>query len=122
MKRISTEAFLGSGLRTLIAPASLSVIEESAFQGCTSLQTIVLYGTMLNHNALFVIEDSAFRDCSALKTVFLYGMENDREALLKRTDNQNKPLEKATFCYYSETEPTVEGHYWYMHDGKPRVW
>ena len=122
MTRISAEAFIGSGLRSLIAPSTVSVIEEGAFQGCTSLQTIVLYGSMAQTDARFAIEDSAFRDCTGLKTVFLYGTETDREALLNKADNQNTPFKEATFCYYSETQPTQEGMYWYMHDGKPRVW
>ena len=113
---------MGSGLRSLIAPSTVSVIEESAFQNCASLQTIVLYGKMTQNDAAFVIEDSAFRDCTALKTVFLYGTEADRTALLNKADAQNQPLANATFCYYSEAEPTAEGSYWYMHDGKPRVW
>ena len=122
VNHITTEAFMGSGLRSLIAPSTVSVIEESAFQNCASLQTIVLYGKMAQNDAAFVIEDSAFRDCTALKTVFLYGTEADRTALLNKADAQNQPLSQATFCYYSEAEPTAEGSYWYMHDGKPRVW
>jgi len=122
VSRITTEAFMGSGLKTLIAPSTVTVIEESAFQNCASLQTVVLYGTMAQNGATYVVEDSAFRDCTALKTVFLYGTEADRTALLNKTDAQNQPLSKATFCYYSELEPTAEGDYWYMHDGKPRVW
>ena len=122
MERIPTEAFMGSGLKTLITPSTVAVVEESAFQNCAALQTIVLYGTMAQNEAAFVIEDSAFRECTALKTVFLYGDSADGEALIRKSDRQNKSLTDAAFYYYSETEPTGEGRYWYMHDGKPRVW
>lgn len=122
MERIPTEAFMGSGLKTLITPSTVAVVEESAFQNCAALQTIVLYGTMAQNEAAFVIEDSAFRECTALKTVFLYGDSADGEALIRKSDRQNKSLTDAAFYYYSETEPTGAGRYWYMHDGKPRVW
>ncbi len=120
--RIPVECFAGSGLSQVILSDRVTVIEEGAFQNCAALKTVVLHGSMANTDAFFAVEDSAFRDCTALKTVFLYGTETDREALLAKTDNQNTPLADATFCYYSEQEPTGEGNYWYMNDGEPRVW
>ena len=120
--RIPTEAFSGSGLTQVILSDRVTVIEESAFQDCAALKTVVLHGTMAQTNAIFAIEDSAFRACTALKTVFFYGTEADRDALLAKTDYQNAPLADATFCYYSEQEPTATGNYWYMNDGEPRVW
>ena len=122
VRRIPVNAFAGSGLRSLFAPSTLEVIEENAFMDCASLQTIVLYGTMAQTDAAFAVQDSAFADCDALKTVFLYGTEADRESLIAKTDHANESFKGAVFCYYSESAPTDQGHYWYLHDGEPRVW
>ena len=31
-------------------------------------------------------------------------------------------IDMPTFCYYSEEEPAEAGDWWYMNDGKPRMW
>lgn len=122
MTYIACDAFSESGIRSVILPSALTVIEEGAFQGCTSLKTVVLHSTLAATDAPFAVEDSAFRECNALKTIFWYGTEADRETLLAKTDSKNMALEAATFCYYSEQEPTTAGNWWYMQDGRPRVW
>ncbi len=122
LTRIPFEVFKGSGIQALTTPSSLAVIEESAFQNCQSLKTAVLHSTLALAESFLVIEDGAFRGCDGLKSVFLYGTEADQTAILDKTDNQNAPLLAATFYYYSESEPTAAGHYWYVHDGEPRVW
>lgn len=119
---VACEAFAESGLKAVTLPSTLRVIEEGAFQRCAALGTVMLHATIAEGNAPKPIEDSAFRECEALKTVFLYGTEADKTAILAKTASQNAPLAAATFCYYSETEPTQAGSYWYMHDGEPRVW
>ena len=122
LTRISADAFSSTGLSHVILPSTLDVVEENAFADCTSLRTIVLHNTIADTDAIFSVEDSAFRDCEGLKTVFLYGTEADKTAILKKTDYKNDAFRDATFCYYSETEPTAEGNYWYMHKGEARVW
>ena len=125
VSRIACDAFSGSGIRSLMLPSTLTVIEEGAFQDCASLQTLVMHATLAATDAPFAVEDSAFRECDALKTVFLYGTAADKAAILEKTDSSaglNDAFCRATFCYYSEEEPAEAGDWWYMNDGKPRMW
>lgn len=117
---VGSRAFYGTGLTSLSLPKSLTLVEEDAFAYCSALTTVVMYGTASEGE--LVVGDSAFRDCDALKTVFFHGDENEHDALLTRIAYGNAPLTDAAFSYYSETEPTEEGSYWYYRNGKPRIW
>ncbi len=119
LTRIGNEAFFGCGLTEISLPQSLTEIGEDAFSYCEALRTVVLYGTA-SDGELFVA-DSAFRDCG-LTTAFFFGDEDLRDALLLRVAHGNAKLTSATFYYYSESEPTQSGNYWYLRQGKPRIW
>ena len=119
LMQIDIEAFLGSGLTEIAFPQSLTEIAEDAFGDCEALQTVILYGTASEGE--LSVADSAFRN-SGIKTVFFYGNEALRDAFLLRVAYGNAALTHATFYYYSESEPTVSGNYWYLRQGKPRVW
>ena len=122
MTRVTCDAFAESGIRSLILPSTIKTIEEGAFQGCAALGTVVVHGTLAATDAPYAVEDSAFRECTALATVFLYGTEAEKTAILDRTAGINDPFCEAAFCYYSAEEPTTEGDFWYMNNGKPRIW
>lgn len=119
LTKIGNEAFFGCGLTEIAFPQSLNEIREDAFSYCEALRTVVLYGTASDGE--LVVEDSAFRD-SGLTTVFFFGNEDLRDALLLRVAHGNAKLTSATFYYYSESEPTQSGNYWYLRQGKPRIW
>ena len=119
LTQIGNEAFSGCGLKEIMLPQSLVRIGEDAFAYCEALQTAVLYGTATEGE--LVVGDSAFRECG-LVTVFFFGDDASRDALLSRVANANAPLMNATFCYYSENEPTESGSFWYWRGDKPRIW
>ena len=63
--RIGVSAFLNCAFAEITLPDTVEIIDESAFRGCKTLQTIVL------PDVLNFLGESAFFDCTALYTVSL---------------------------------------------------
>lgn len=64
---IEAFAFSGTGLTTLILPATLTNIDPYAFQSCTNLTSITIPSTITN------IADYVFSSCQNLRDLFLTG-------------------------------------------------
>jgi hypothetical protein len=90
-------------------------IGSATFQGCDALESIVI------GIGVKTVAGSAFAECVAFKTVFYRGTVSDRENINIEAES-NKALMDATWYYYSETKPTVQGNYWHYVDGVPTVW
>lgn len=65
LKTIGEGAFRGSGLVSFVAPPSLRTIDFYAFEGCLSLETVILEGGIKEVYAY------SFQNCSSLKTLVL---------------------------------------------------
>lgn len=65
VEEISVNAFAGSGIEKVVIPNSVRVIDESAFQGISSLNTVEF------SNGDLEIGKSAFLDCSSLTSINL---------------------------------------------------
>jgi len=64
---IGSNAFRGSVARTIEIPSNITSIGNSAFQACTALTTLTIYGSSTS------IGQYAFYQCTALTTVTFYG-------------------------------------------------
>ena len=119
MKEIPFEAFSGcTALKEVILSDTVEKIAENAFELCSVLDTVVA------HESLKIVEDSAFVDCDALRAVCYYGTaESWAETVISEGNHGNDSLIAAKLYIYSESEPTVEGDFWYFSkDGRIRVW
>ena len=68
---IGESAFAGSSITKITLPVGVKTIENGAFQGCQSLQTLEFTEPAWNESAtLEGIGDHAFQDCTALGTVY----------------------------------------------------
>ena len=120
LDRIAAYSFMESGIAKIFIPESVQLIEEDAFNGCASLTVVTMH--KLADDAEVAIANGAFRDCTALKTVFFYGTDEQLDSLIERTAHLNEAFVEARIALYSEKEPAVEGDWWYMKDGEPRLW
>ena len=119
LTEVPFEAFSGcTGLREVILSDTVEKICENAFDLCSSLETVVA------HASLASVEDSAFVDCDSLIAVCYYGTAEQWAKTEIATGNHgNDKLISARLYIYSETEPTVDGDFWYFsNDGRIRVW
>ena len=119
LETIYADTFFGcSSLKEIRIPKSVTRLEDNAFSDCTSLMTVMLSSEVTE------IGDSAFKGCTSLRTVYYYGTEEQLAEL--RTDNtakKNDPFLYATAFFYSATQPTSDGNYWYLNDqGRPKLW
>lgn len=90
-------------------------IGSHAFRKCESLNSIII------PNDITSIEQYAFNDCSNLIIVYYYGTAENWSNI--EIGSSNDPLTNATLYYFSETQPTLEGNYWYRdEDGNPVAW
>ena len=118
-KEIPFEAFSGcTALREVILSDTVERIAENAFDSCSALDTVVA------HESLKTVEDSAFVDCDALRAVCYYGTAEAWAATaISEGNHGNDRLISAKLYIYSESEPTVDGDFWYFsNDGRIRVW
>ena len=136
-----------SRLTSIIIPESVTNIENSAFYGCSSLQTVTFEcNSQLTSIGQYAFEDcssltsitipesvtsigsSAFKYCSKLHTVFYGGtVEQWNEISI---GSYNTSLINATRYYYSAQEPALnadgsnyDGNFWHWDDhGNPSIW
>ena len=114
---IGEQAFISLSWLTsmVVIPDSVSTIENDAFCNCGSLTSIVI------GDSTTTIGKEAFINCSGLTSVYYKGEECDWSEI--SIDSGNSQLVKATRYYYSETQPTEEGNYWYYDEnGEVAVW
>jgi len=115
LQSIGVEAFSLSGIKELVIPEGITVLEPGSFRGSRSLTRLVI-PTSVTH-----IKNGAFRDCVSLKDVYYTGSQSQWEAInLEHSDEiagdattgSNTPLITATIHYnhthsYTEEKVTV---------------
>ena len=102
-------------LTAVIIPEGLVSIGAGAFGGCTVFMGIVIPASVKS------VGSGAFAGCADLTNVLYRGTtETQWKEIALGTDNS--ALTSATVYYYSETQPTGEGNYWYEAEGGPTPW
>ena len=112
---IGSSAFRGYNVTSITIPKSVKRICENAFFKCTNLTSITI------PKSVTTIDSEAFYGCSSLTNVYCYGTQSDWENI--EIDYGNTTLTNATIYYYSETEPSETGNYWYYDEnGNIVIW
>ncbi len=111
---IPTEIFRQTGLVSIVIPQSVTVIDTYAFTACHDLKTIVIPKSVKS------IGKGAFSGTTP-QDIFYDGTQSDWNAV--EIGASNTSLSSATVYFFSETQPTTEGNYWYYDaDGNPTKW
>jgi hypothetical protein len=71
-------------------------------------------------NSVTSISSYAFSGCSSLTEVYYNGTAAEWNSI--SIGAYNDRLKNATRYYYSENQPTEEGHFWHWVDGEVVVW
>lgn len=95
---------------------SLSIIGQYWFNGCASLEYIVLSNVTTDTS----IGSGAFYGCTSFDKVF-FTSDTVVDIHLNMSDNTQQYV-NATKYTYSVTEPTEPGNYWHYVDGEPTIW
>ena len=104
------------GLKSITISNSVVSIESYAFFGCVNLEDVKM------PNSVNRIGEYAFYGCSSLNKIYFHG-SSDEWNRIYIDDYNDKVLNSATIYYYSESEPTEKGNYWYYNDlGNPVEW
>jgi hypothetical protein len=111
--QIGEYAFIGSGLRTMVIPDSVTRIERAAFNGCSDLAWIVV-----GKNVEFAGQ-GAF-DGANLNGVLFFNGTSDNFHIT--SSGYPGALSYLTVYYLSEQEPLSAGNYWHYVDGVPTAW
>jgi len=116
LKRIGPSVFSGcTKLQSVLIPASLEVMEDYPFYGCTSPDVKIYYeGTEEQYLAL--VNDLIHR----LREQVYKGASESY--IQSRVGVIRSHLETGSFYYYSESAPTAPGRYWHYVDGVPTPW
>ena len=86
------------------------------FNECKNLNSIEIPSSVksIGNNAFWFYVRS-------LETVYYQGTKSEWEEIFDCDENEHLSL--ATIFYYSETEPTAEGNYWYYDlNGEVQTW
>ncbi len=105
-----------TSLTSITIPDSVTTIDNSAFRECTALTTIVIGSGVTNINSM------AFYKDTALATIYYNGTEDEWSAITFSGSYCNPTYYGGTVYYYSATEPSESGNYWYYVDGVPTAW
>ena len=118
VEAIETSTFQGCySLENVVIGSNVKYIDENAFSGCTFLRNVtIIKGELLNLNG------NSFPGCSFFKRIFYTGTEKDWRKIMIY-DEGVYPLTCDTPYFYSESEPTEKGNYWfYSNEGMPVIW
>ena len=99
-----------SFIETINLPMTMTKIGSYAFQKCTQLKHINIPIPVTS------IDSYAFSGCSNLNAVYYGGTSSNWSGI--SISSNNSPLTSATCYYYSESQPTDEGNYWYYDKNK----
>jgi hypothetical protein len=110
---------------TVIGYIPQDVLKEVVLTSGTSIEGYLFYGRMLTTivipKSVTSIGVQAFDYCTNLTIVYYEGTEEDW-ANINIHSYGNDALTNATLYYYSETQPTVSGNYWYYRSNTPIIW
>ena len=82
---VEYNAFLSTGLKTMVLPEKLTEIPSSLFYGCVSLENLVIGSKITS------IDEDVIQYCNNLKTVHFTGTEEQWQAITK-PDSQSHLL------------------------------
>ncbi len=111
---IDSYAFYDSGLTSVTIPEQVTNIYKFCFKEDDALESVVLLSTSVS------ISKYAFEDVDSINEVYFYGTSDEFASLDIADDNDG--LTDSNIYYYSESEPTDDGLYWYYVDGVITVW
>ena len=104
-----------SRLTSVVIGDSVTSIGEDAFHDCSSLTSVVIGGSVTS------IGSDAFAYCDSLMIVYYKGTASDWAKISIGSDNGDLTI--ANRYYYSETQPTASGNYWYYNEsGNIVIW
>ena len=90
--------------------------DQRAFLGCYDLKNLNI------PSGVAWIGTGAFSSCNFLEKVYYGGTEEAWQSV-SVSDMGNENLFAARFYWYSETQPAINGNYWYYDEyGQPTVW
>ena len=113
---IAENAFMDcSGMKSITIPDSVTSIGDRAFYDCTSLESVII------GNSVETIDSHAFYDCTRLESVY-YSDTGSEWYEISISSTGNHYLKNAARYYYSATQPTEPGNYWYYNNGVIKVW
>lgn len=93
---------------------AITYIGDFTFANCSALSSVKLGGNIES------IRSHAFEGCQNISKIYYNGTADGWAKIEISSDNDE--LNSVTICYYSESEPTIEGSYWhYDVDGKTIV-
>ena len=95
---------------------SIVGFDHRAFWGCYDLNNLNV------PSGVVWIRSGAFSSCNFLEKVY-YGGTEEAWQNVSVSDMGNENLFAARFYWYSETQPAINGNYWYYDEyGQPTVW
>ena len=90
--------------------------DQRAFLGCYDLNNLII------PSGVAWIGTGVFSSCNYLENVYYGGTEEAWQSV-SVSDMGNENLFAARFYWYSETQPAINGNYWYYDEyGQPTVW
>jgi hypothetical protein len=108
-------AFLDcNSLTAIVLGNYVTSIDDCAFYGCTNLTSIVI------GNSITAISEYTFYKCSNLKTLYYCGAVLDWAKI--SIEEGNDIIASTKIYYYSATQPTEAGNYWYYVNDEIVVW
>lgn len=133
---ISSIAFAGSGIKSVVIPEGITGIGDYAFWYCSDLTSVSIPDGLTHistgafawcnsltnitiSDSVVSIGDQAFYLCNSLTSVYYTGT-SDAWNLMNIGDAGN--LTAATRYYFSETTPANTGNWWHYVDGVPTSW
>ncbi len=113
---IGKGAFSGChDLSSFTIPSGVTTFKECTFYDCKAMTRIVI------PHSITTLEGSVFLGCNSLTDIHYNGSESDWDTIDIYNTNGNVN-EKYTIHYYSETQPSAPGNWWYYVDGLPTAW
>ena len=95
-------------LNTVVIGSGVTSIGTEAFASADKLSTVILADSVAS------LGKNVFVSKTTL-TIYFEGSSDEFNAIAK--DSADTALSKATICFYSESDPSTEGNFWYYDEG-----
>jgi hypothetical protein len=93
------------GVKNVIIPMEVYKLDENSFAGCTTLLSVVM------HPYMGIISEGAFANCTSLTAIYCTGTQEAWDNNV--VNNEHCIVPDVSVYFYSETEPTEDGNFWY---------